>query len=784
MAAPIGRREFLAGMGGVGVGLGLGAVSHWLPLPPPDVKPPWSPGKETFVTSSCLLCPSHCGIRGRLVDGTLVRIEGNPLHPISRGGLCPKGVAGIQLPYHPGRLTGPVERIGPPGSNQFRRLSWDEALRRIIKALGDLRSGGDSGSVAWLTGDISGITGGLLRRFAGVYGSSHVIREDHEDGSAEVLQLCQGISVPPAFDLAASDMVLSFGAALSEAWWCLPQAARARDAESGRRPRWVQIDVRHSRSAAAADEWVPVRPGTYGAMALGIAYVLLKEGLYDAEKIGDRVLGIEDRQDESGQLIPGLRRLVLRYGRSEEVSQRTGVPAETLVRLAKRFGSASRPVAVWDQSVSWRTGGLADALMIHALNVLIGAVDRPGGILVQPSLPASPLDGLAGEVPASRAESRGTSLDAHDWAARVAGDGASPLKALLLYYANPVASSPDAEEVVKALQRIPLVVSFSPFLDETARYAHLVLPDHTYLERWQDARAPASVPIPVWGLVQPMVPPLHDTRATGDVILAIASGLGGEVAARFRWPKVEDLVQEWGKSLAAAGRGSAFVPAFRREELREVEARGWWLPHGLSAEEFWATLRESGGWFDPYYDYNDRSAASQFPDGKLRVFSAEARSRIATTVPGLEEKFLPLEKAHGRGETETEYPLRLAPYRVMTLASGGTTLMPWLLENLGVLTGDAWETWAEINPETGRGLGLSSGQRVRIESKAGGFRARVRLFPGAQPGVVNVPYGLHTQVEGWGRAEGSNPLAAVGARRDPSTGLPDWYSTQVRVVPA
>jgi anaerobic selenocysteine-containing dehydrogenase len=109
--------------------------------------------------------------------------------------------------------------------------------------------------------------------------------------------------------------------------------------------------------------------------------------------------------------------------------------------------------------------------------------------------------------------------------------------------------------------------------------------------------------------------------------------------------------------------------------------------------------------------------------------------------------------------------------------------MPWLLENLGILTGDSWETWAEIHPRTGRELGLSSGERVRVESESGSFPARVRFFSGAQPGMINVPYGLHAEVEGWGRAEGANPLHAAGGRRDPATGLPDWYSTRVRVVP-
>jgi anaerobic selenocysteine-containing dehydrogenase len=767
----IGRREFLAGLGGLGVGLGLGGFSHFFPLPPPQVKPPWSPGREEFVNSTCLLCPSHCGIRGRLVDGKLVRIAGNPLHPINRGGLCPKGTAGIQLLYHPGRITRPIERVGPPGSSDFRPVSWDDALDRIAGTLGDLRSHGEAASVAWLTGDVSGVMAELLQRFASAFGTPHVLTEGYADGSAEVLRLSQGIGAPPAFDLEASDLVLSFGAALSEAWWSLPQASRARDNPSDRRPRWVQVDVRLSRTAGRADEWVPVRPGTHGALAMGIAYILLKEGLYDAERANDQVVGLEDFEDETGHVVPGLRKLVLRHGRTEDVAQRTGVPSETIVRLAKSFGIARRPVAVWDQAVSWRTGGLADALAIHSLNVLTGAIGRRGGVLVQPTLPLPALGGGPRGAGAARPDFTST-----DWPAG--------LKALFLYYANPAASAPDTARVKQALERIPLVVSFSPFLDETARYAHLVLPDHTYLERWQDAPAPASVPIPVWGLVQPMVPPLHDTRATGDIVLQLASRLGGEVGAKLPWPKVEDLVRERGRALAVARGGSAFVASFRREEMRELEARGWWLPHGRSADQFWESLRQAGGWFDPYYDYNDRSAESQLPGGKIQVFPREARKQLAATVPNLEEGFLPLEKAEANARAEAAYPLRLIPFRVMTLASGSTALMPWLLETLGVLTGEAWDTWAEINPETGRHLGLADGQMVRIESESGSFPARLRYFAGAQPDVVNVPYGLHTAVEGWGRCRGANPLAAVGDGRDPATGLPDWFSSRVRVVPA
>jgi anaerobic selenocysteine-containing dehydrogenase len=230
--------------------------------------------------------------------------------------------------------------------------------------------------------------------------------------------------------------------------------------------------------------------------------------------------------------------------------------------------------------------------------------------------------------------------------------------------------------------------------------------------------------------------------------------------------------------------GSWMLPAFRRDELREIETRGWRVPHGLSPEEYWDSLRESGGWFDPYYDYNDRSTVSRHRDARVRIFPLEARERVRESQPGLVAEFLPLLEDPAAAEASEPHLLRLVPYRVMTLASGGTPLMPWLLENLGVLTADAWETWVEINPETGRRLGLRSGQRVRVESEEGEFTARLTFFAGAQPGVVNVPYGLHASVDGWSRPDGANPLHAVGHRRDAATGLPDWFSTWVRVVPA
>ena len=776
----VSRREFLAGAAGAGIGFGLGGFSHQFPLPSPAIGPEWQPGEETFVTSTCLLCPAHCGIRARLVDGAFTRIDGNPLHPVSQGGLCPKGCAGIQLLYHPGRLTGPVRRVGPPGSDEFEPISWDAALERIVEALGSAREQGAAGSVEWLVGDASGLMGELISAFCRAYGTERITVDDYRDGSADVMQICQGMTTPPAYDLSGSDLVLSFGAALSEAWWALPQAARARDNDPGRAPRWVQVDVRLSRTAVSADQFVPVRPGTYGTLALGLAYLMAKEGLYDADTVSRRVSGWEDWTDDTGTRQEGFRTLVLRHGRPDDVSARTGVPVARLVELAKAFGTASSPVAIWDQAVTWRSGGLADALAIHALNILGGRLNRPGGVLVQAPLPLpGPLDG----APAHAAGLSTRPLTSTSWPPGPGDERSAATQVLFMYQSNPVASAAKSEAARLALSKVPLVVSFSPFFDESARYADLILPDHTYLERWGDALAPAAAAFPVWGVVQPVTRPLHDTRATGDVVLDLAARLGGEVNAWSRWTSVEQIVRERGMALADRQRGSAFVEAFRRDELRELEGRGWWLPHRESADEYWATILASGGWFDPIYDYHDRSGISQHRDGRVWIFPAEARRRLRNSPERLAEGFLPIDVEAAPDQVAPErFPLRLVPFRVMTLASGGTALMPWLLEHLGVLTGHSWETWAEVNPETARELGLQSGQRVRVESPEGAFDATLRLFAGAQPGVVNVPYGLHTQVEGWGVPRGANPLVAVGTRVDAVTGLPDWYSARVRVT--
>ena len=386
------RRSFLVGAAGAGIGFGLGALSHQFPLASPHVGPDWAPNDETFVASTCLLCPAHCGIRVRLIDGRPVRIDGNPLHPVSQGGLCPKGRAGLQLLYHPSRLKGPLVRVGPPGSDEFKPIGWDEALDRVASALASAYQPRGATPVEWMVGDVSGVMGELVAGFCGVLGTTRVSVDDYRDGSADILRMCQGIATPPAFDLAGADVVLSFGAALSEAWWSPLQAARARDAESGRPIAALGAGRRPAlaKRGRAPTSSSPSGPGRSARSPSASPTSSSRKGSTTPTWSRARWRAGRTGPARTGRRTSGYRTLVLRHGRPDEVSARTGVPVETLTALAKQFGGARRAVAVWDQAVAWRAGGVADALAIHALNTLTGRLGRRGGLLVQGPMPQMP----------------------------------------------------------------------------------------------------------------------------------------------------------------------------------------------------------------------------------------------------------------------------------------------------------------------------------------------------------------------------------------------------------
>src|SRR3989304_6081515 len=368
-----------------------------------------------------------------------------------------------------------------------------------------------------------------------------------------------------------AQFILSFGAGLLEAWLGPVHVSQAfaRLRRSGERPRgrFVQVDPRRSPTAVKADRWVPIVPGTDGILALGIANALIREELYDKEFIERHTFGFDAWVDQRGEAHEGFKNFVLREYGLITVSTATGVPVRTILEIARDLGTTRPAVVVGERGPAYGPDDLHTRMAIHSLNALIGSIGVRGGLLIQGELPLSPLRPVQKDEAAARALGRpridGAGRGGYFLASdapqtlpeRVLGATPYPINAPLPFSTNPLANHPAKEAFAKAFEGIPFIVSFSPFLDESSSRADLILPDHTYLERWQDDQVTHLAGFTCFSLARPATAPLHQTRNTADVVLQIAKALRGPIAKNAPCHESEDSPGGPGPGVYEAGRG-------------------------------------------------------------------------------------------------------------------------------------------------------------------------------------------------------------------------------------
>lgn len=746
---------------------------------------------DKIVSGVCLLCPSGCGVLSRVADGRVVKLEGNPMHPMNLGALCPKGQAAPELLYNPDRLTGPRRRVGERGSGEWEPISWQDAIQLVAQKLNALRIDEHPERAALMYGEARGQLRPFFERFMQAVGSPNVIsRESLNVAAAKLaMYLTQGIYDIPAYDLENSNYVLAFGASLLEAG-PVPQRMVSGHAylRQGRaeRGKVVIIDPRQGVSGAKADEWIPIIPGTDAALALGMANVIIRTGMIDSSFINNYSFGFEDFADETSQkLIRGFKNFVLEDYNLDRVEKITGVSATTISRLAGEFAANRPAVAILPGKgglLNGTVGGLYAAMAVHMLNALVGSIDKPGGVVTQryfdsrdwPALPDDPIAERGCNT--ERVDGAGTlfplARDAYQAVADRILDG-YPVEALFLYDANPVYEVPGGMRFVEAFQKVPLVVSFSSFMDESAQYADLVLPEPTFLERYGD-HAMEGLGYPGVGLRQPVISPLHDTLSVGDFFLQVGTAMGGPVAEAFPWQTYQGLL---------------------RYRLLDVGTD-------------WDTLKDLGVWMTPGYRFarrgsekwvnevvgRDRRFAPR--DGHFDFYSREMycilggldKAQLAEFGFSQTDEAVNLphyEPTPFAGDT-AEYPFML---NVITLISLGpysaAANMPTLQEISGMTVGETWGSWLEMNPATAEELGLHDKALVWVESPFGKVKTKVRFVNALRPDVVNLPHNLgHTAVGRWAKNRGVNGLELLNPASEPVTGLASFTNTRVKVYRA
>ena len=800
----LGRREFLKLMGVTASTAWLAGCGREWSVPDRLVELALrGPGISREMRTICGLCEGACGLTVRLVDGLPVGLKGSPRHPLNLGGLCPVGLTALDVLYAPERVKGPLRRK----DDRHQDCTWEEAYGEIAAGLKTLQDAGRGTQIVVLAEESSQLFHDLAERFTHGLGSTSFARLG--DAQKLAYRLTQGIEEVPGFDLANADLVFSFGLNLFEDG---PAPVYTTAAMIGRRPTQKRATLlyagtRLSPSAAKAAEHVLVRPGTHGALALGIAHALVREGRYDREFVAKHTFGFEDWVDDRGRQRLGFRRFLLERYYPDRVAQLCGCDPSIIARLARRFAEASTPVAVAGGEATSGSNATATSMAVHAINALVGAFGRPGGVVIPPSIPFTPLEPIAVPGVASAdsllgpdPQLGGFGIDPIEALTERMLNGSHAVEVLFILNTNPMHDSMYSDRLRQAIERIPMVVSVSPFLDETAALADFVLPSHLFLESWQAPTTPSSIPVSVLGLAGPVVEPFFDTRQTGDILLELARRVGGPLPGALPWPTYVDYLKHRVKGLAASGQGAVISGSFEESWIQFLEERGWRIQEPSSFDRYWDDLVKEAGWWDPVVIRGDWARLFRNPTRRFEFFSRtlekhrndmdsdprkattsgaakeRERERSATLTAEGDEAFLPhFEPPVLVGEGE----LTLLPFRPITGRGRFTAMSPMLLEMFGYSVLSGWETWVELARETAHEFHIEEGDEVELRSDRGTMTAVVRIQPSAVPRVAYVPMALGHLAPRGEVAVGSNPADVLIPVRDPLSGALSTTSTRV-----
>lgn len=649
------------------------------------------PGRATWYATVCRECPAGCGMLVKTLEGRAVKVEGNPDHPVNRGRLCARGQASLQGLYNPDRVRQPLLK---DASGRFTPLSWDEAeewLATRLKQLRERRQG-----VAWLTPHLTGALDQLLDGWLLAFGSTRRLR--YEPFAYEAIKtansLMFGIDAIPTYDLQSSALILSFGSDFLETWISPVTYAREfaamRTYQDGRMGRFIFVGPRRSLTAANADRWISVPPGSEGMIALGMVRVIITEELTRgvSESEIERIKGMVDRY------TPRL------------ISQATGVTPEDLDMLARLFAEADPGLALGGGIAGDGRQATATIVAVTLLNYVVGNIGR--------TIRFGPLSSLS-------------RLSTHrDLVALIQAMNDGEVAALFFSEINPVFSLPRSAGFQQALDKVPLIVSCGSVMDETTAKASLVLPTHTPLESWGDDEPWEGL----YGLMQPAMESVFDTKSLGDLLLSLAKRSGGSQA--------ETLPEE------------SFY-ALLRKRWRALHRQ---VRPEIDFETFWSEALQRGG---------------VFQETLPRRVSLNLGT-LPSVLQGL-QAFSPPDR------------LILLPYPSINHFDGRGANKPWLQELPDPMTQLTWDSWLDIHPEDAQRLAISEGDLLKVKSSYGEIELPAHLSAGVRRGTVAAPIGHgHTaygryadphdpNASGFSdKRRGGNPLALLSAEPKSDSG--------------
>ena len=711
--------------------------------------PSLTPSATTTVRAACPHdCPDTCAMLVTVADGRALGVQGDPEHPFTHGALCVKVNDYVNRVYDPGRVLFPLRRSGPKGSGRFERITWDEALDEIASRFRSaIAEHGPETVMPVSYLGTQGILNGLNvgDPFFARLGATVTERTYCDSGSCTAYAMTIGATagVDPE-SIEHSRFVLVWACnIMSTNLHLWPYVARAR----ARGAKVVVVDPVRTRTAAAADQHIALRPGTDGALALAMAHVIIAEGLTDADYVARYTVGFDAFADRVATCTP------------EWAEGETGVPAETIRTLAREYAAAQPSVIRIGVAVERHAGGGQAVRALSCLPALVGAWREPGGGILQLPLWAFPVNWGAFMHPEMLTPGTRVVNQFLLGQALTGGLDLDPaITALLVYNSNPVVVCPDQDRLLEGLRREDLFTVVSEqFMTDTAEYADIVLPATTQLEQ-EDIMFS-------WGHLyvtynHRAVEPLGEAVPNTELFRRLAARMGFDepvfrrtdeemIAEAFDWshPTMEGITVD---SLKEKGWQRLSVPP---PDAYAPHAEGG-FPTPSGKAEFVASAAAGGNFVVPLFRQGSNDHQPGQPVDPLPHYIPPRES--ARTDPGLAARF----------------PLNLLTPKSHAYLNSTFANLPHQRRVQG-------EAALVMHPEDASARGIADGDVVRVRNDRGAFTLVARVDDAVLPGVVVSSLG------GWRKhARDSTTLAAVNSTRFADLGnAPTFSDTLVEVEP-
>jgi thiosulfate reductase/polysulfide reductase chain A len=690
MAKVLTRRRFLQISGAA---FGAGAVATQLP---PFVRDSAAAaagaGSVKQIPTFCEMCFWRCGGIAHVRDGKLWKFEGNPIDPQSRGRLCPRGTGAIGAHYDPDRLQKPLLRKGERGKEEWAAVSWDEALDFIAGKMKKIKAEHGAESIAMFN---HGIGVRFIQHVLKSYGAINFAGPSFAQcrGPRDVgftLTMGTDLGSPEPTDIENTDCLVLIGSHLGENMHNSQVQEFAKAVE--RKATIIVVDPRYSVAASKAKYWLPIRPGTDLALVLAWMNVLVNEGLYDREFVGKYGYGFDKFVAEIKGYTP------------EWAAAETGLDA-ALIRTTAREFARHRPATLVHpgRRVNWNGDDAQRSRAVALLNALLGNWARKGGIFMSNSLKLAGYP-LPPYPKSERPMADNPNGERYPFATEAVTTGIReatltdkpyPIKGWFVYSSDIIHALPNTAETLKAIDKLDLLVVIDTMPSEIAGYADVVLPEVTFLERYDELLAG-------WGrqgwlaLRQPVVDAPHDQKPGWWIAKQLAGKLGIPECMPFK---------DMEEYLAARVEKSGFD---------------------------WAKLKTEGvilGPKKPIYVEEGLTLEFGTPSGKVEFYSDQLKDKGFDPVP----KYTPPDKA-----PEGYFPLvsGRAPVHTFSRTQSNPYLASLMPEN---------EVW--VNGATAAKLNLKNGQYVKLKNQDGvvGQRVKVKVTQRIRPDTVYMVYGFgHT----------------------------------------